>query len=157
MYKMRFIWKKIIAIVSSFIGLNFLTACRNAFVCMYGAPEDTPEDVLCMYGMPEDYGNISGTVSGDIDGDGKPEPLANVKIYEKNPPHSVDEPAKDEEYVTKTGEDGQYFIRRYEKGEYSFRFEDGDGSENGFFKSKEETIKYEGTDMTHDVTMEKQQ
>ncbi|MCR5123775.1 MAG: hypothetical protein K6B43_01095 [Treponema sp.] len=151
MYKIRFLWRKIIAVVSSFITVHFLAACRIV-QCMYGMPEDE-EEILCMYGMPPGYGEISGTVTGNADG--KEMPLANVKIYEVGPQassetiHSEDDPC-----IARTDNFGRYYIDRYEKGEYTFRFEDGDGAENGLFKSKEETISYNGSDMTHDVSLE---
>ena len=106
-----------------------------------------------MYGMPEDLGCITGFVTGDFDGDGIEVPLADVKIYEKISSTSNSQSGT-KEYVATTDYAGQYFIERNAKGEYTFSFEDGDGAENGLFKSKEETISYNGTDMTHDVSLE---
>ena len=153
MYKIRFLWRKIIALFSSLIGLNILTSCKDAPQDATETAKVIPEEVPCLYGMPPDYGEITGIVKGDSDGDGIEEPLADVKIYEKISSTSNSQSGT-KEYVATTDYEGQYFIERNAKGEYTFSFEDGDGSENGLFKSKEETISYNGSDMTHDVSLE---
>ncbi|MBR4374554.1 MAG: hypothetical protein IKP49_09365 [Treponema sp.] len=154
MYKIRFLWRKIIALFSSLIGLNILTSCKDAPQDATETAKVIPEEVPCLYGMPPDYGEITGIVTGDSDGDGIEEPLENVKIYEKVKTNSTSESETEESYLTKTDIGGYFRIDRYDKGEYIFKFVDGDGSENRLFKSKEETISYNGSDMTHDVSLE---
>lgn len=74
MEKLHWTWKKIVSIVLGFLGIGTLTSC-------YGMPYiDNPDE---MYGCPHNKYFVSGTVTGDTDGDGKYEPLQKIEISVK--------------------------------------------------------------------------
>ena len=127
------IGKKLIQIfgISSFMGT--LGSC----IVAYGMPE--PYVNPCMYGTLVNY-DISGTVSGDIDGDGNVEPVKDIKVTLT----CTDTQNKKTTQETQTDENGKYSITVSEgygwgeEAKYSYKvtFDDVDGEENGSFKSK---------------------
>jgi len=143
---LRSLSKKLFTFVCSLLGLHFLISCGNN--------DDDRIKLVSLYGMPGNYGQISGTIRGDVNGDGTTQPLANVKIYgDEDKPGSTDE-----KLILTTHEDGHYWISLWKNGEYTFRFVDGDGAENGQFKSQTKTFTFkEGTSQyNQDITLEKE-
>lgn len=141
---LRSLSKKLFTFVCSLLGLHFLISC--------GEKEDRSN--VALYGMPPNYGQITGTIRGDVNDDGTIQPLANVKIYgDEDKPGSTDE-----KLILTTHEDGKYWIDLWKNGEYTFRFVDGDGAENGQFKSQTKTFTFkEGTSQRNqDITLEKE-
>lgn len=140
---LRSLSKKLFTFVCSLLGLHFLISC--------GEKKDFDYPVL--YAPLPNSGVIMGTVKGDVDGNGTLKPLANVKIY-----GNQSEPGSTEEYLLRTTpETGLFFFYLTKNGEYTFRFEDGDGAENGSFKSQKKTFTYTGSDQKdQDITLERE-
>ncbi|MBQ4379612.1 MAG: hypothetical protein II821_10530 [Treponema sp.] len=139
---------KILTLVCSFLGIPAFFSCDDEGNSILVRKEEL--EVPAAYGMPVGFAMISGTVSGDVDGDGAVEPLKNIKITSDR--ENIEMPAGG--YVT--AEDGMFRIDVFDTGEYTFTFEDGDGSENGSFKSQTKTVLNSGSgDINLDVTLEK--
>lgn len=105
--------KKIIAILCNFLGLGLITGC-----------DDLVKSFAAMYGCPP---YVAGQVTGDIDGDGTPEPVEGIKVT------VISE--QDEDVSDTTDEEGRYSLS-HGKGTFTVTFEDIDGEENGSFKTK---------------------
>lgn len=116
MTKIKSGFLKIVALVCNFFGFGLITGC-DGFVP--GAP--------AMYGVPP---SIAGYVKGDIDGDGKSEPVKGIKITSTTD-SNVDEV---------TSDDGYYCIRPGKKEKYIITFEDVDGDANGSFKTIQKEV-----------------
>ena len=149
-------------IAKSLIAKIFTFFCTLAGIpLIFSCGEDgntvtKPIEAPVMYGMPPNYGYISGTVKGDSDGNGTTKPLANVKIYSESENFKHSGMPSEDGLIYQTSGDGRYFIDLWEKGQYTFRFEDGDGIENGSFKTQKKTFSWqEGTELTdQDITLE---
>ena len=144
---------KFFSALCSLFGIPFIFSCGDN-----GIINKTVTDELGMYGMPPNYGYISGTVKGDINDDGTATPLANVKIYCENASASFSTTIDEESLVYQTAEEGTYFVELWEDEDYVFRFEDGDGLENGLFKSQTKTFSYKAGNKQsgQDITLEKE-
>lgn len=118
MKKLTWTWKKIVALILGFLGIGTLTSC-------YGVLPPLISKV------------ITGTVMGDIDGDGIDEPVSGI-LYT-----FITGEYQRREGVIGNGLSGSYYSNgRFEietsKADISFgiTFTDFDGEENGFFKTK---------------------
>lgn len=98
-----------------------------------------------MYGSPS--ARYGATVYGDIKGDGTKSPLKDVKVRIVG---------KNSSTLT-TDSNGKFGISFWDAGEYEFIFVDGDGAENGSFKSttKKVTLKYNDS-VTDEITLERE-
>ena len=143
---------RIISSLLSVLGLQFLLSCDSSFLNEEHFETST-------YGMPPNWGYVSGVMKGDTDGDGKTEPLPNVKIYCDSGNIERYYSGDGDKEILRTDTNGKFHIDLYKNGDYVFRFEDGDGAENGSFKSQTKTISYkEGDKLTdNDITLEKEQ
>ena len=148
---MRFVksvFNRFLGFLCSLFGLPFLYSCDEGLGIFV-------TEGVAAYGMPPNWGYISGTVTGDSNGDGTATPLANVKIYAdtENTVYSADESG----LVSITNDRGKFHIDLYKEGTYTFRFEDGDGSENGSFKAQEKTISWKNSERleNQDITLER--
>ena len=139
--------KKIFLRIKNFFSKKTVTSMMTAagipvlFSCGADGLFSRENAGVSLYGMPPNYGYISGTVRGDVNKDGKMQPLPNVKIYSVN---KNTDGSNAEEYMGETTSSGKYYLDLYESGEYTFRFEDGDGEENGLFKPLEKTFIFKG-------------
>ena len=98
-----------------------------------------------MYGSPS--ARYGATVYGDIKGDGTKSPLKDVKVRIVG---------KNSSTLT-TGSDGKFGISFWNAGEYEFTFEDGDGAENGSFKTKTKKIALKNNDsVVEEITLERE-
>lgn len=120
--KITWTWKKLVAVVMGFLGIGTLVSC---------------------YGMPIDYNNfeVSGTVYGDIDGDGINEPIPGIGVSIDNKPSAYN-------YDSITGADGKFIQNSVfptfddvSNLEYTLYFTDIDDEENGSFEDKSVTFK----------------
>ena len=140
------IGKKLIQI----FGISSIMGTFGSCLVAYGMPEP-----YCMYGTLVNY-NFTGRVLGDIDKDGKVEPVKDIKVT-LTCTNAQNEKTNSE---VKTDEDGKYKINVSEgygwgeeaKYSYEVTFEDVDGDQNGSFKSK--TIKAEKSDSDDDKTVD---
>lgn len=145
MKKVRRQLAKIASLLCSFFGISAIVSCDVS--------TETVIDYPAMYGMPPSR-SITGTVRGDSDGTGE-KPLANVNV-------TIQKAATSGSSVEKiatcqTQEEGNYGITVHETGEYIFTFEDGDGAQNGLFKSQTKTITIDTLDdstQTEDISLE---
>lgn len=127
------IGKKLIQI----FGISSIMGTFGSCLVAYGMPE--PYDYPSMYGTYVNY-NFTGTVLGDIDKDGKVEPVKDIKVT-LTCTNAQNEKTNSE---VKTDEDGKYKINVSEgygwgkEAKYSYKvtFDDVDGEKNGSFKSK---------------------
>ena len=143
---------KILSLICSLLGIPLLFSCDDD-----SAVFKTETEEPCLYGMPPNYGQFIGTVSGDVHDTGKKSLLPNVKIYSESENFNKSGTISEEGYIFKTDGEGRFYIDLWESGDYVFRFEDGDGAENGSFKTLKKTITYTaGTDVHEDITMEKE-
>jgi hypothetical protein len=118
MKKIHSFFIKIIAAVCNFFGIGLITGC-DGVVLFSGAP--------AMYGSPP---LVSGYVTGDIDGDGKLEPVKGIKITSTTD-------ASVEEF---TSENGSYSFRPLRNEKYIITFEDVDGEDNGSFNTVQKEV-----------------
>ena len=124
------IGKKLIQI----FGISSIMGTFGSCLVAYGMPEP-----VAMYGTYVNY-NFTGTVLGDIDKDGKTEPVKDIKVT-LTCTNAQNEKTNTE---VKTDEEGKYTINVSEgygwgkeaKYSYEVTFEDVDGDQNGSFKSK---------------------
>lgn len=149
--------KKLIQI----FGISSIMGTFGSCLVAYGMPE--PYDYPSMYGTVVNY-DITGKVSGDIDGDGNVEPVKDIKVTLTCTDAQNKKTTKD----TTTDENGEYSITVSEgygwgkeaKYSYEVTFEDVDGEKNGSFKSKtidagtSESSEKEDVDLG-DTTLEK--
>lgn len=147
MEKLHWTWKKIVSIVLGFLGIGTLTSC-------YGMPYiDNPDE---MYGCPHNKYFITGTVAGDIDGDGEYEPLQKIEIrvnpendYHNRYTHYSDEKGK---FVVTVITDNGYEDENYNPNanRFSATFTDlagiTDDERKVTFKTFEYTFKFDEED-----------
>lgn len=112
MKKITWTWKKIVTLILGFLGIGTLTSC---------------------YGVlpPLRTKFITGTVMGDIDGDGIDEPVSGIQYTFISDEYSC------EGLIGSYYPDGRFDIET-SKADISFgiTFTDIDGEENGSFKTK---------------------
>ena len=106
---MRFVksvFNRFLGFLCSLFGLPFLYSCDEGLGIFV-------TEGVAAYGMPPNWGYISGTVTGDSNGDGTATPLANVKIYadSENTVYSADESG----LVSITNDRGKFHIDLYKE------------------------------------------
>lgn len=124
-YKLKIFTKKFLARLFKFLGLSSIFSflgCSTILSFITGG--DNP--YVCMYGVPDNFIEIDGTVYGDIDGDGKEEPVPDIK---------VSSPSQNNEVFTNSEGHFYYSSVSYDDS-LTLIFTDTDGKENGDFKTQ---------------------
>lgn len=109
MKKLTWTWKKIVTLILGFLGIGTLTSCYPPLISKV----------------------ITGTVMGDIDGDGIDEPVSGIQYT------FIADDYQRKGLISPYYSDNRFEIRT-EKADISFgiTFTDIDGEENGSFKTK---------------------
>lgn len=126
--KLKLFTKKILVRLFKLLGLSSLFSflgCSSIFPFLFGG--DNP--YVCMYGVPDNIIEIEGTVYGDIDGDGKEEPVPNIKVSKDS--------SENEVYTDSNG--SFYYSSLKIEDSITLTFSDVDGNENGAFNNTSNT------------------
>ncbi len=143
MKKIKTVYLRIVAAVCNFFGIGLVLGCD-----LNGNGKSLWPLAPAMYGSPP---SVSGYVYGDIDGDGKTEPVKGIQVTASN----------DESVKEITTEDGYYCFITKGKDKIQIIFTDVDGEQNGSFKTSQAEITPEvyangwGGNVNLDVNLER--